>query len=281
MNNQTANQNPAFPGAIQMMLLASPFTLSVTELEAYLREELDNQSVTVQGSENAEDGYVITWGGMAFAVMVIDKPIPADTFNVALRTSHRLKNGEQLIKDHKAHLIISPLNTTDDQLRAIYSALRVMTIADLLAQRAKPLAFYWSNSEVLADNEQFAQAVRVAGEAMEKFNSDVPNALYGLPTTYLAGIRILSSKDKNMFGAITKGLDALTGFEIQIDPFQCKPSEVAKHLYSMVGYILANGPVFSEGNTIGIERDKQFRMRKIPANDVLPARWAMNVETIN
>ncbi|ABC27520.1 conserved hypothetical protein [Hahella chejuensis KCTC 2396] len=224
---------------------------------------------------------MITWGGLIFTIMSIDKPIPADEFDVALRTSFRLKNGENLIKSHKAHLIISPMNAMNDQLQAIYLALRVMTIADLLAQQSEPLAFYWNKSQVLADCEQFSQAVREAGDAMQKFNSNIPNALYELPTTYLAGLRILSSDNKSRFGAITKGLDVLTGFEIQIDPFDGKPSEVARHLYGMVGYILANGPVFSEGNTIGMEQDKLFSMRMIPSNEELPPRWAMKLESIN
>jgi hypothetical protein len=210
--------------------------------------------------------------------MYVSQPIPKNTFDVALQTSHGLQNGEQIVKEHEAHLIISPLNGTDSQLRAIFSALGVMTLAELLAQKASSLGFFWSNSEVLADNQQFSSYTGKAGEAIGAFNQKVPNALYGLPATFWAGLRMISPDRKTIFGAVTKGLDALTGFEIQIEPFKCQPAEAAKHLFGMVAYILANGPVFKEGNTIGIEQDKNFRMKLMPAKAGLPARWVMALE---
>ncbi|MCP5207728.1 MAG: DUF4261 domain-containing protein [Hahellaceae bacterium] len=58
----------------------------------------------------------------------------------------------------------------------------------------------------------------------------------------------------------------------------CKPAEVAKHLHGIVSYIPANGPIFKEGNTIGIDQDKNFRMKLMPAKAGLPARWVMALE---
>lgn len=112
---------------------------------------------------------------------------------------------------------------------------------------------------------------------MGKFNQKVPNALYGLPATFWTGIRFYSPDQATQYGAITKGLDALTGFEIQIDPYVNTQAEVAKHLMGMVAYILANGPVFVDGNTIGIEQDKNFKMNLVPAKAGMPARWVMKL----
>ncbi len=91
---------------------------------------------------------------------------------------------------------------------------------------------------------------------------------------------MISPDRKTIFGAVTKGLDALTGFEIQIEPYKCQPAEAAKHLFGMVAYILANGPVFKEGNTIGVEQNRSFRMHFLPAKGQLPARWLMKHELV-
>lgn len=267
-----------FPSPILMVLLSEPLSISGDDLQTHLREKL-NPGITLVGEGNSEAGFLITWNDTTYAVMRIDKPIPSDTFATALKTSHGLPQGERLVADHKAHLIISPMNGADHQLSAIFGALGIMTLADLIAEKASPMAFYWSNSEVLADNKQFADHVKKAAEAIGAFNKKVPNALYGLPATLWAGLRFFSSNQQNKVGAITKGLDALTGFEIQIDPFESKPAEIAKHLFGMVAYVLANGSVFKEGDTIGIEKDKNFRMKWVPAKDGMPARWVMKLET--
>ncbi|WLQ15871.1 DUF4261 domain-containing protein [Hahella aquimaris] len=281
MSNQVLNTIATFPSIMQIILLERPIDLPITELEKLLRDKIGNPNITVHGTENASDGLIIMWNERPYTVLSIDQPVPSSTFNTALQTSYNLVNGEQLVSNHKAHLIISPGLSTDDQLQAIFSALCVMTITDLLAQCATPLAFYWPCSDMLEDREQYAMTISSADKAMADFNDHGPIALYGLPIPYLTGIRFFSLEEKNKVGAVTQGLEALSGFEIQIDPFECKPSEVAKHLYCMVGYVLANGPIFVEGNTIGIEGSKPFSMRRIPANDSQPDVWAMKMETMN
>ena len=67
---------------------------------------------------------------------------------------------------------------------------------------------------------------------------------------------------------------------VKLSPGMSVTAEVAKHLFSMVGYILANSPIFKEGNTIGIEADKNFKMNYAPAKPGLPARWVMKLEAV-
>lgn len=266
----------AFPSPILMILLSEPFSITVEALQAYLHEKL-NPNITVAGNSSSEAGFVITWNNMTYAVMCIDQPIPRETFNMALKTSPGLQNGDKMVMEHKAHIIISPLTSSDKQLKSIFLALGVMTIADLIARIADPVGFYWGNSEVLVEHDQFASHTEKAGEALGKFNQKVPNALYGLPSTLWAGLRFFSPDQKTQFGAITKGLDALTGFEIQIEPYVSTQTEVAKHLLGMVAYVLANGAVLQEGNTIGIEQDKNFKMIWVPEKAGMPARWIMKL----
>lgn len=265
-----------FPPPILMILLSKPFSITIEALQAYLHEKL-NPDITVAGGDRSETSFVITWNNMTYAVMCVDQPVPRETFDMALRTSPGLQNGGKMVEEHKAHVIISPLTSSDKQLKSIFLALAVMMIADLIARMADPLGFYWGNSEVLAENKQFASYTEKAGEALGKFNQKVPNALYGLPSTLWAGLRFFSPDQKTQFGAITKGLDALTGFEIQIEPYVSTQAEVAKHLLGMVAYVLANGAVFQEGNTIGIEQDKNFKMTWVSEKVGMPARWVMKL----
>ncbi len=281
MNNQASSNTPtdnSFPGIIQMALLAESLVFTAPALEQLLKTELKSESISVVGS--SLEGSVITWGRMTFTLMTINKPIPAETFDTALRTSHGLRNGAQLISDHKAHLIISPLNAVKDQLQAIYAALSVMTLTDIIANRSKPLGYFWSNSEILQDHDQFAQALAGAEKAMGKFTAKERDPWYDLPVTCWVGMRMISPDRKTKFGAVTQGLAAITGFEIQIEPFQAKPAEVAKHLYGMASYALNHGPMIKDGDTIGISQQQRFRIRRQTGTPTTSPRWLMTVEAV-
>jgi hypothetical protein len=82
-----------------------------------------------------------------------------------------------------------------------------------------------------------------------------------------------------LHGVITKGLDVLTGFEIQIAPHHCAKEDIARHVLGMAAYLLANGPVFEEGSTLGMAQGKRFAMNLVPAKPGLPARWIMSLLT--
>ncbi|ARU54556.1 hypothetical protein OLMES_0452 [Oleiphilus messinensis] len=260
-----------------MVLLDSPMNLSLSELQSFLREALNNPEISVQGDEADKNNFIILWGKMAFALMHIDSPIPSETFDIALRTSFGLQNGEQLVKAHKAHLIISPINAAGHQLAAIYNALGVMTLADLIREKINVLAHFWSASEILMDADQFKQALAGAESAFSKYRRKEANAWYDLPVQRWVGMRMISPDRQTQFGARTQGLAALTGFEIQIDPFPSSPQEVAKHLYGMASYALNHGPVFKDGDTIGISAEQQFRISRRADNT--PVLWVMVIES--
>ncbi|GLS24927.1 DUF4261 domain-containing protein [Marinibactrum halimedae] len=282
-------EQPPFPGMMQMVLLEEAMRTTAPELETFFQEKLGNPDITIQGAPDDNNSFVMLWGKFAFSIMLIDQPIPAETFEVALRTSQGLSNGEQLIAAHKAHLIIAPLKHATHQLQAIYNAMGLMTLADFLSEKSKPLAYFWSGSQILADAEGFGKALAGASQAMDKYTNKESDPWYDLPSTYWVGMRMLSPDRKTQFGAVTAGLASLTGFEIQVDPFLGKPVEAAKHLFGMAGYALNHGPVFKDNDTIGIGGQQQFRMRLQPGassgqapNDLpVPPRWIMTLETIS
>lgn len=284
MNDKTANdtaiEKSAFPTQVQMLLLQEPLKTTAKALESHLQSSFGENSITVQGREDNSDSFMLQWGRKTFVLMCIDQPIPADNFNVALRTSFGLKNGEQIVKTHKAHLILSPLNTNQNQLEAIFSAIGLMAIAHQLSRLAPVLAYYWASADILFDETQFAPAMVGADKAMDMHIKGEPNPWYQLPTTYWVGIRMLSPDQKTVFGAVTHGLAAITGFEIVIEPFKTTPGTVAQHLFGMASYALNRGPLLKDNDTIGIDGMQQFRVRKGPHAPGRSPHWVMSIEAV-
>ncbi len=278
---QPANESHLQPAPLVMALLAEPIVLEAEALERYLKEQAPDENIQIQSGEQGEShSLIILWRKTAFAVMAIDKPIPTETFTTALRTSYGLKDGEQMTAGHRAHLIMTPLQLAQHHGQAIIHSIMLVELSNMLANYGKALGFYWSNSETLADPAQFSQAVDGVKAAMAQQARGERDAGNQLPITLWVGIRLFSPDQKTNFGALTKGLNAFLGYELEIKPVQWKPGDIAERVYGTVAYLFSNGPVLQSGQTLGVNDKEHFRISQEPATESLPQRLVLELESV-
>lgn len=276
--NQTTSQNAALPGVMQMVLLRESIAFEPKAIEQVLRQKLGSESLVVESAESGES-LVVLWGPSAFAVMMIDQPVPTDTFTTALRTCHSLKNGEQLIAEHKAHLIVSPLTDAAHQGQAFMLSLQLMSLADMLSEDHRPLGFFWSSAQALVDPQGYQQALSDGNSAFEKQMQKQAEAGYDLPATYWVGLRLFSYDDGKTTGAISQGLINFLGFELEIQPIAWAEVEVAKRFYGTISYLFDRGPVLQAGNTLGVSESEHFKVSFAEPTETLPRRLVLSLET--
>lgn len=274
--NPSNDKSPSQPPLMQMVLLAEPISFNASELEESLRAKTGNPGLSVIDGEEGEDSFVVQWGNRTFAVLHIDKPAPIATFDTAVRTTPGLKNGPDIVANHKAHLIVSPLSSGSGPGAAILNGMGVMTLTDMLLEgRGIALGFFWNSAETLIDAAQYKQALAKADQAMAKQASKQPNAGYDLPATYWVGYRLFKAKQPELVGATTKGFSMYFGFEIELTPDRRQPAEIAAKLYSIVSYVFANGPVLKDGETIEVRPGEVFRIFHQSANAPLSERFIL------
>ena len=65
--------------------------------------------------------------------------------------------------------------------------------------------------------------------------------------------------------AFTTGLAAFIGREIEFQPAPLQPVEVAQRLVGLCQYLIVNGPVIRDGETVGLSEREKIRVRHAPA----------------
>ena len=267
---QTSNPSDAsLPSVIQMILLTSPLPLDLASLQQSLRQRLSAPELRVHASPGNRNSLVVSRDGTSYAVMSLDRPIPADTFETALAISFGLQDGEQRIAAHHAHLIVSPISGAKDSDQAIRNAIGTLQLAGALADQAGPAgvtAHYWSTAQVLTDPDGFADSRARADAALAAHQAGQADAWSGLPLDLWLGMHLIPDQKIQGYGVTSEGLRNLAGFEIAIAPYQAEAAEVARHLFNITGYLLGSGARFSDDDTLGISATEQFRTRNLPAD---------------
>lgn len=264
-----------------MILLTKPLSLDPVLLQQSLQQRLNDPGLSVHASPGNRNSLVVSWGEASFAVMSLEQPIPADTFETALSISFGLQDGEQRIAAHHAHLIISPISGAKDTDQAIRNAIGTLQLAGALADQAGPAgitAHYWSSAQVLTDPDGLADARARAEAALAAHQAGQADAWSGLPLNLWLGMHLIPDQKVKGYGVTSEGLRSLTGFEIAIAPFQAEAAEVARHLFNIVGYLLGSGARFNDGDTLGISATQQFRARNLTAEGEQPPMLVLSME---
>jgi len=274
---------PELKSVVQMVLLAAPLRLDPNALQQSLARQFDDPSIKVQTSPGREVGTsaMVSWGGAVYAVMSLDQPIPADTFETALRISYQLDGGEQLVEAHQAHLIVSPISGAKTTDQAIGNAIGVMRLSAALTGQAKVLGYYWSSAQVLTDPAGYAEALDRAQAALAAHQAGQPDAWSGVPLNLWLGMHLIPDQQAQGYGVTSEGLRSFTGFEIAIAPYRVEAAEVARHLFNITGYLLGSGARFNDGDTLGISASEQFRARNLPADDEQPPMLVLFMEAVH
>lgn len=281
---QTSHPTDAsLPSVVQMILLTRPLSLDPVSLQQSLQQRLNAPSLSVHARPGNRDSLVVSWGEASFAVMNLDQPIPADTFETALSISFGLQDGEQRIAAHHAHLIISPISAAKDTNQAIRNAIGTLQLAGALADQTEQsgvTAHYWSAAQTLTDPDGLADARARAEAALAAHQAGQADAWSGLPLNLWLGMHLIPDQKAEGYGVTSEGLRSLTGFEIAIAPYPAEAAEVARHLFNISGYLLGSGARFNDGDTLGISDTEQFRARNLPAEGEQPPMLVLFMEAV-
>ncbi len=270
-------EHGVLPNVSLMILLKNHSSLAEKALTQHLSQLPGNLTVTA-----SQDGaFMVQWGPNTFVIMQVNHAIPDETFQIALQTSYGLQNGEQLVAEHQAHLILSPLNSNEDMGPAIATAFDLMRLSHSVAQMENTLGFFWTSSETLHDQALFDHSVSGLEQVMQMQAKKQEGAQSALPATYWVGLRLLSNNRGATLGAMTQGLNAFLGYEIEIKPTNWPAKVLAERIYGTITYLFTNGPILQAGQTLGVSKIEQFRISFEPATDRRSALLVLTLERVD
>jgi Domain of unknown function (DUF4261) len=175
-------------------------------------------------------------------VGLIDAPLPKGQINDLCASAWYWRQACEMTSSHRAHIVVSVLDTTLDKLDA--NLLLTDVVASLLDGNA--IASYWGAS--LQSREAFLRQ-------SEKINREQP------PTWLWVNFRVSNDVEKGI-SLSTQGMEDFGMREIEAKDVNRSGREVFTLLAEMAQYLISKGPVIKDGETIGDSPALNIRVRQ-------------------
>lgn len=206
------------------------------------------------GATEKKDKHILSFdvGNGAYAILtLIAAPIPWTDLEGPCATSVLWKDAAEVLRPHKAHLLVTVM--FHEQPSPIEkSKLLTQITAAILHTCDAALGVYWCNATLVIPPELFREfAVRI-----------LP---LGPPIHIWVDFRIGPNEQGTMAG-FTTGLEALGHMEIETLNSPEPPGELRDRFEGLIAYLLENGPVIRDGDTIGEDVNERIKVVYSPSS---------------
>lgn len=178
-------------------------------------------------------------GKILVAVANMPAPYPWSDLEGPCSTSILWPSSAEELKDHKSHTIVSTIGELDP-LEA--STLLTKIVWAVLETSDLALGVYWSNATLVVPKQLF-----------QEFALEV--LPYGPPMDIWVDFRVGRLDDKWSAG-FTTGMAALGHMEFETSKSPEKPNDLRERFQNLSNYVLLNGRVIQDRDTIGADEDE-------------------------
>lgn len=196
--------------------------------------------------EDAEkkDGCISFEFGDALVVIgLIPAPIPWSSLEGPCATSILWPDAADILKPHREHAVVT-VSAEVDEIEL--SKLLTQVTAAVAAASLQALGVYWGNGALVISKDLFVET------AKELLPDDLPLFIW-------VDVRAGRDGDRTSAG-FTQGMAALGHMEFEAKNAPEPPGELRERLMTLASYVIENGPVISDGDTIGESEDERIRV---------------------
>lgn len=175
---------------------------------------------------------------------MVPAPIPWSDLEGPCATSVLWPDAASVIQGHKSHAIV----TVHGELPAVaLSTLLTQATAALMASTPASLGVFWTNAALVVPKNLFAD-----------FAVEVMPLCPPLPIWI--DYRVGWTESKSRSAGFTTGLVELGLMELEAQGATESPAELQKRFEAIAQYLLENGPVIEDGDTIGDCANEKIRI---------------------
>ncbi|MEM7455923.1 MAG: DUF4261 domain-containing protein [Planctomycetota bacterium] len=193
-----------------------------------------------------------TIGDNIFAgITLIGTPIPWSDLEGPCATSVLWPGATEVLSNHRAHCLITLMFQTPRTPLA-KSRLLTMITASVAHVCEQAVGVYWGNATLVIRPDMFRDfAVEI-----------LP---HGPPLPIWVDFRVGTNKRGTTSG-FTHGLTALGMMELECENATEPPGELRARFEGLIGYLLENGPVIRDGDTIGESMTERIKVDFCPSS---------------
>jgi hypothetical protein len=198
------------------------------------------------------EAMLVTIEGKPYTVISVEQPLPRDAWHSAVELDRVWPEASEAMAQQRAHLIVASLTAPASHGDAMEMAAAISMITAAIVSLSDALAVIWSNGDVISEARTFQM------QALGLANRQLPIDRW-IGFTWLDGPP--TDKGERTLACLTTGLRPFVGRELEFLPAPLPPVTIAQRLIGTCQYLIANGLVLGDGETLGISQSERIRVR--------------------
>lgn len=229
---------------ISMPLFSQKPTIVIERISEFLAQNYhDLASIEDVSEEKGIFSFSIQGANVFLALM--DAPIPWSDLEGPCSTSILWKNAEEEVRKHTCHMIVT-ITQGDSESLVAESTLLTQITAAVLSTCPEALGVYWGNATLVIPADLFCDfATKVLGKE---------------PPVFIWVDFRTGPDGEGTVSGFTTGLKALGLMEIEAIKIEDTVAGVREQLTGFAGYLIENGLVVKDGDTIGEDENQKIRV---------------------
>ena len=194
-------------------------------------------------SDDGKSVIVYENGTHQLFVALMPTPIPWGDLEGPCQTSMFWPNAEPELRKHKQHFLVTVMGPAESIIEQ--NLVLTQAIASILTVSPEASGVYWGNATQVISSEAFRELADVIKDD-------------ALPFLLWVSYRIGS--DKKGSSGFTTGMASLGHMEIEAVNTPEEPKGLYDRLLGLTDYLLTNGPIIVDGNTIGEDEHERIKV---------------------
>ena len=196
---------------------------------------------------------IFKMGTIGAMVAKMGFPVPWDDLEGPSRTSWWWENADHDLRSHVDHIVVS---ITDDGSDKLDTALQLTHLVAAVLETTPAIGVYWGSGTLVMQKDWFLDLAREASR-------EAP------PIMLWVDARVVPNRDDS-WTVFTTGLEAFGLMEIESENARGEAKEIWALVQDIGAYLLAQGPVIKDGDTVGPDETNKIRVRF--ARSIFPER---------
>lgn len=201
-------------------------------------EEPDNED------EEVDDALVLSYQGATIAVSIMPAPIPGDEAAFMVTNNFLWADGFEQVKKHTAHLLIAVVGKDNPPTENAVTLVKTVVSA---CQQEGVLGIY--TGDTVLEPEYYLHFAGMLDEGL-------------FPLYNLIWIGLHSGE--NGLCGYTGGMRSFGYDEMEVLDSSAEPDELLDFLASITNYVITEGVILQDGETIGFSADQRLPITKSP-----------------
>jgi len=220
---------------------------ALSDLNAWLAGHAQSMPPLI-AAQSSDEALAATAGDAELMIGLMTAPIPWPELEGPCASAFWWPEAAEVMKAHAAHLIVG---LRAEEMVPVERNLWLTALIAAVLSTGEASGVYWGAGALVMPPELFMEAATTMTHEV-------------LPLDLWIDFRVSREEDGSI-SLFTTGLEDLGHMDLEISRSSVEPGTARESAWNVAHYLLDQGPVLNDGDSIGFGPDEQIRIRHVPS----------------